>query len=53
MDIFSFVVLSKTYLSFYLYIMIKYTYCKIGYSHVHTFKHAYSDITVVIGHTLM
>ena len=27
--------------------MIKHMYCKIfGYSHVHTFKYAYSDITV-------
>ena len=47
MDIFSFVVLSKAYLSFYLYIMIKYMCCKIfGYSNVHTFKYAYSDIAV-------
>jgi hypothetical protein len=47
MDIFSFVVLFNTYLFFCLYIMIKHMYCKIfGYSLVHTFKCAHSDVTV-------
>jgi len=49
MNIFSFVVLSKTFLSFYLYIMIKYMYCKIfGYIHVHTLKYAYSDTCITV-----
>jgi hypothetical protein len=49
MDIFSFVVLSKIFLSLYLYIMIKYMYFNIfGYILVHTLKYAYSDTHITV-----